>query len=329
MATRSKAEKRAAGRKREGKVGPKAQGVADVVPTDVKHADLDTREGVTVTSEAAPKQAGEDAVMPEPTPTLTLDSQPAHADDVHDAVVADLAESAQRQDDHPKPPFTLAIDIGGTGIKCLLLDADGKPSGKRQRQETPRPATPDAVLQVIKGLIPDTAFDRVSVGFPGVVVGGVIHSAPNLDPSFAGFDLQSALSHLTEKPVRVLNDAGLQGLGAIAGSGTEVVITLGTGMGFAIYVEGRYVPNVELAHHPLSKRRTYEENVGNRARKKFGNRKWSKRVKAALLQIQKTFNPQRIYVGGGNAAKLSAKLPDGVVIIDNIAGLLGGIALWR
>lgn len=268
-------------------------------------------------------------MMPEPTPTLTLDSQPAHADDVHDAVVADLAESAQRQDDHPKPPFTLAIDIGGTGIKCLLLDADGKPSGKRQRQETPRPATPDAVLQVIKGLIPDTAFDRVSVGFPGVVVGGVIHSAPNLDPSFAGFDLQSALSHLTEKPVRVLNDAGLQGLGAIAGSGTEVVITLGTGMGFAIYVEGRYVPNVELAHHPLSKRRTYEENVGNRARKKFGNRKWSKRVKAALLQIQKTFNPQRIYVGGGNAAKLSAKLPDGVVIIDNIAGLLGGIALWR
>jgi len=129
--------------------------------------------------------------------------------------------------------------------------------------------------------------------------------------------------------VRVLNDAGLQGLGAISGSGTEVVITLGTGMGFAIYVDGSYVPNVELAHHPLRKSRTYEELVGNRARKQLGNRKWSKRVLQALSQIQATFNPQRIYVGGGNATKFKGKLPNGVVLIDNIAGLLGGIALWR
>lgn len=185
------------------------------------------------------------------------------------------------------------------------------------------------MLSVIKGLLPDTTFDRVSVGFPGVVLSGVIQSAPNLDPSFAGFDLQSELHRLTERPVRVLNDAGLQGLGAISGSGTEVVITLGTGMGFAIYVDGRYVPNVELAHHPLRKKRTYEQSVGNRARRQLGNRKWGKRVLQALVQIQATFNPQRIYIGGGNAAKLDVKLPNGVVVIDNIAGLLGGIALWR
>lgn len=250
--------------------------------------------------------------------------------DEEDAAVSDeIAQSARSADDGPKPPFTLAIDIGGSGIKCLLLDRDGKPSGKRQRQETPQPATPDAVIQVIKTLLPDTSFDRVSVGFPGVVVGGVILSAPNLHQSFAGFDLQSALNRLTERPVRVLNDAGLQGLGAISGAGTEVVITLGTGMGFAIYVDGSYVPNVELAHHPLRKSRTYEELVGNRARKQLGNRKWSKRVLQALSQIQATFNPQRIYVGGGNATKFKGKLPNGVVLIDNIAGLLGGIALWR
>lgn len=250
--------------------------------------------------------------------------------DEEDAAVSDeIAQSARSADDGPKPPFTLAIDIGGSGIKCLLLDRDGKPSGKRQRQETPQPATPDAVIQVIKTLLPDTSFDRVSVGFPGVVVGGVILSAPNLHQSFAGFDLQSALNRLTERPVRVLNDAGLQGLGAISGAGTEVVITLGTGMGFAIYVDGSYVPNVELAHHPLRKSRTYEELVGNRARKQLGNRKWSKRVLHALSQIQTTFNPQRIYVGGGNATKFKGKLPNGVVLIDNIAGLLGGIALWR
>lgn len=250
--------------------------------------------------------------------------------DEEDALVSDeIAQSARSADDGPKAPFTLTIDIGGSGIKCLLLDRDGMPSGKRQRQETPQPATPTAVLQVIKSLLPDTAYDRVSVGFPGVVVDGVIHSAPNLDESFAGFDLQSELNRLTERPVRVLNDAGLQGLGAISGVGTEVVITLGTGMGFAIYVDGRYVPNVELAHHPLDKSGTYEQSVGNRARKQLGKRKWSKRVLRALAQIQATFNPQRIFVGGGNAAKFKGKLPGGVVLIDNVAGLLGGIALWR
>ncbi len=231
--------------------------------------------------------------------------------------------------DPPSPPYTLAIDIGGTGIKCLLLDQAGQPSGKRQRKETPQPATPQAVLDVIRSLLPDTAFDRVSVGFPGVVKKGVIFAAPNLDKSFTGFDLQSALSEITSKPVRVLNDAGLQGLGVIAGQGTEVVITLGTGMGFALYVDGHYVPNVELAHHPLSNKRSYEENVGNRARKRIGKRKWEKQVRKVLRQIQATFNPDKIYVGGGNATKLSNKLPEGVVKIDNIAGLLGGIALWR
>ncbi len=231
--------------------------------------------------------------------------------------------------DAPSPPYTLAIDIGGTGIKSLLLDGAGQPSGKRQRRETPHPATPQAVLDVIRSLLPDTAFDRVSVGFPGVVKKGVIHSAPNLSPSFAGFDLQAALTEITAKPVRVLNDAGLQGLGVIAGNGTEVVITLGTGMGFALYVDGHYVPNIELAHHPFRKSRTYEESVGNRARKRAGNGRWEKQVRKVLRQIQTTFNPDKIYVGGGNATKLSNDLPEGVVKIDNLAGLLGGIALWR
>ncbi len=231
--------------------------------------------------------------------------------------------------DAPSPPYTLAIDIGGTGIKCLLLDSAGQPSGKRQRKETPNPATPDAVLAVIRSLLPDTTFDRVSVGFPGVVKKGVIFAAPNLDASFVGFDLQSALAKMTEKPVSVLNDAGLQGLGVIEGHGTEIVVTLGTGMGFALYIDGHYVPNVELAHHPLTKQRTYEENVGNRARKRLGKRKWEAQVRKVLKQIQKTFNPDKLYVGGGNAAKYEGKLPDGVVKIDNIAGLLGGIALWR
>lgn len=229
----------------------------------------------------------------------------------------------------PTPPITLAIDIGGTGIKCMLLDANGAPSGARLRQSTPDPATPEAVLEVIRALLPDTAYDRVSVGFPGVVVEGVTLSAPNLHPTWARFHLQDALHKLTERPVRVLNDAGVQGFGVIEGRGTEAVVTLGTGMGFALYVDGRYVPNIELAHHPLTRRRTYEQTIGNAARKLAGNERWQRRVLRALAQIQHTFNPGVIYVGGGNAERLTVALPDNVRRVSNVAGLLGGIALWR
>jgi polyphosphate glucokinase len=231
----------------------------------------------------------------------------------------------------PEPPFTLAIDIGGTGIKAMLLDKQGKPSGKRSRIETPRPATPDAVLAVIRSLLPDLPYDRVSIGFPGVVVGGVTRTAPNLGAEWHGYDLQQAVQALTSRPTRVLNDAGLQGLGVISGQGVEIVLTLGTGMGCAIFVDGRYVPNVELAHHPLRKGRTYEDYIGNAARQEVGNRKWSKRVLKVIAQVQATFNPTILYLGGGNATKLKWKKqpPADVRLVENVAGILGGIALWR
>lgn len=226
-------------------------------------------------------------------------------------------------------PLTLAIDIGGTGLKCIVLDVKGNPVGERQRQPTPRPATPQAVLACIKSMLPSAPFERVSIGFPGVVVDGVTRTAPNLHQQWGNFNLQQAVTELTGRPARVLNDAGVQGLGVISGRGVELVLTLGTGMGFALYVNGRYVPNLEMAHHPFRKGCTYEQYIGNAARLKAGNRKWSKRVLRVLGQIQTTFNPGIIYVGGGNAAKLKEELPSGVRRVDNIAGLLGGIALWR
>lgn len=228
----------------------------------------------------------------------------------------------------PEGPYTLAVDIGGTGVKSMLLDATGRQSGNRVRQPTPRPATPQAVLAVIKTMLPDTPYDRLSVGFPGVVVDGVIHSAPNLHKSWAGFNLQGALADLTGRPARVLNDAGIQGLGVISGRGVELVLTLGTGMGFALFVEGRYVPNLEMAHHPFAKGRTYEECIGNAARIEAGNRKWNKRVGQILTLVQRIFNPSVIYIGGGNAEKLKGELPGNVKRVENVAGLLGGIKLW-
>ena len=229
----------------------------------------------------------------------------------------------------PEGPFTLAIDIGGTGIKCMLLDSGGNASGKRNRIETPRPATPEAVLAVIKSLLPDMPFERVSVGFPGVVISGITHSAPNLDKAWRGYNLQQALESLIGRPTRVLNDAGLQGLGVISGQGSEIVLTLGTGMGCALFVRGRYVPNVELAHHPFKKGKTYEQWVGSRALERVGKKKWNKRVADVLAQVQPFFNPHVIYLGGGNAKHLAIELPPNVRKTENIAGLLGGIALWR
>jgi len=225
---------------------------------------------------------------------------------------------------------TLAIDIGGTGLKATILDAKGKPVHERVRVETPRPATPAAILAALAKLCaPLGKFDRVSVGFPGVVVKGVTMSAPNLHEQWKAFPLQKQLEKIFKKPVRALNDAGVQGFGVIHGEGTEMVITLGTGMGCAIYVDGRYVPNIELAHHPFHNGKTYEEFIGMKALKKIGKKRWNKRVKHVLEQVQPIFNPTHIYLGGGNAKKLHITLPKNVSITDNVAGLLGGIALWR
>lgn len=228
-------------------------------------------------------------------------------------------------------PRTLAIDIGGSGIKVMLLAPDGAPMGERRRVETPRPATPDAVLAAIESLLPEEHYDRVSVGFPGVVVDGVVRTAPNLAPAFAGFDLQREITQRTGRPTRVLNDAGVQGHGVVEGRGVEMLLTLGTGMGCALFIDGRYVPNVELAHHPFRKSKTYEEYVSDHARRRIGNRRWRQRVRRVVRQVLLVFNPRVLYLGGGNARRLrfSSDEIEGVRVTDNVAGLLGGFALWR
>jgi polyphosphate glucokinase len=224
---------------------------------------------------------------------------------------------------------TLAIDIGGSGVKALVLDEKGQKLTERVRVETPKPATPEAVVAAIVALVkPLAPFDRVSVGFPGVIIGGSTKTAANLDKSWKNFELKESLEQRLKAPTRVLNDAGVQGHGVIDGQGVEMVITLGTGMGCALYMDGKYVPNLELAHHPFNGKYTYEEYVGNRAFEKVGKKKWNKRVAEVLAQIEPIWNPRRIYVGGGNAKHLRIDLPPNVRVTDNVAGLLGGIRLW-
>ena len=227
-------------------------------------------------------------------------------------------------------PRTLAVDIGGTGLKTIVLDAAGKAVTERLRVETPRPATPKAVIAAIVGLAKQQgAFERVSVGFPGVVRRGVTETAWNLDPRWVGTDLDTALTKALRRPVRVANDADVQGFGVVRGTGVELVITLGTGFGSSLFVDGHLVPNVQLAHHAGWGKKTYEEELGAKALDKAGKKKWNRRLAKAIASLEQLFNFDRLYIGGGNAKKVTLDLPPRVKLISNLAGLTGGIALWQ
>lgn len=224
---------------------------------------------------------------------------------------------------------TLAIDIGGSGIKVLVLDECGQPVTDRNRVETPDPATPDAVLAEILKLSEGSVFDRVSVGFPGVVRVGKTETAVNLHPEWIGFPLADVLSKHLARPVQVVNDADMQGMGAISKQGVEMVITLGTGVGSALFLQGQLVPNLELGHHPFRKGETYEEQLGRAALEAIGKKRWNARLSKAIGNLSHLFNYDRLYVGGGNTKKIELDLPENVKIVPNVAGLLGGIALWQ
>lgn len=228
-------------------------------------------------------------------------------------------------------PRTLAIDIGGTGIKELVLDNQGHALSSREVLATPKPALPGAVLDVIASMAGrQPAFDRIAVGFPGVVRQGVTITAPNLGPEWEGYPLEQRLFERLGRPARVANDADVQGFGVITGEGLEMVLTLGTGMGSALFIDGILVPNLELAHHPFADGRTYEQYLGQKALAELGEPEWRQKLDAAISLLRATFNFNRLYLGGGNARKLIPKrLAADVVIVQNIAGLLGGIALWN
>ena len=143
------------------------------------------------------------------------------------------------------------------------------------------------------------------------------------------FDLQAALAARFRKPARVANDADVQGAAVVRGLGLELVVTLGTGMGSAFFYDGRLLPHLELAHHPFRKDETYNEQLGERARKDIGSSRWNKRVRKALDTLRALCFFDHCFVGGGNAKRLEIDLPPDVTVVDNTAGLLGGIKLWE
>ena len=225
---------------------------------------------------------------------------------------------------------TLAIDVGGTGIKASVLDARGAMLAKRVRIDTPHPCTPrrlvDAVVHVVKPLPP---WDRVSVGFPGLIRHGKVRTAPNLDSrAFAGFDLTGALQKRLGAPCRAVNDADMQGLAVIKGKGAELVLTLGTGFGTALFHDGELQLHLDMGHFPFLKGKSFDQVLGDKNRKKLGNRRWNRLVEQAVGVFRTVVGFDRLYLGGGNARRLELKLPKDVTLVDNDAGILGGVRLW-
>ena len=228
-------------------------------------------------------------------------------------------------------PYTLGIDIGGSHIKAAVLDRGAALLDKPVRIDTPLGSPPDDFVAAIADLVsPLPAFDRIAVGFPGVVRDGVVLTAPNLGhENWERFDLAGALTKRLKKPTRALNDADMQGLAAIRGRGLEMVVTLGTGFGTGLYWNGRLLPHLEIAHLEFRKGETYDERLGNAGRKDAGNRKWNRRVQKAIDDMRRLTNFDHLYVGGGNAKHLAFEPNPDVTVVDNQDGIVGGVHAWR
>ena len=227
-------------------------------------------------------------------------------------------------------PKFLSIDIGGSHIKATILDDNGSLQMDYDKVPTPLPANPENVINAIKKLVKAfPAYDNISVGFPGYIKHGVVKTAPNLGTNFwKDFDLSKNLEKALGKPTRVVNDADMQGLGIVSGKGLEMVVTLGTGFGTALLVDGQLMPHLELAHHPFAKGKTYDQYIGEKALEKEGVEKWNRRMKKVLKVLKTVFNYDTLYIGGGNSDKLKFKLDKNIKLVTNQDGIKGGSRLW-
>jgi polyphosphate glucokinase len=239
---------------------------------------------------------------------------------------------------------TLAIDVGGTGLKAVVLSPEGEMVSERVRNDTPYPCPPPVLLDELDKLgKTQPEFDRVSVGFPGAIRRGRVREVPafsrrkpgegpdpDLVSQWTGFELEEALQARFERPTRVANDADVQGCAVVAGHGMELVVTLGTGVGTAVFFDGALLPHMELSHGRFAEGLSIEVACGDHHREQIGNKAWRTLVASALDAFQDMVLPDHLYVGGGNAKRLDpATLGPNRTIVPNISGLLGGIKLWE
>jgi polyphosphate glucokinase len=213
---------------------------------------------------------------------------------------------------------TLVIDVGGTHVKVKLEGADEVlkcPSGPD--------LTPGQMLEEVRQATAGWDYGRVTVGYPGPVAGGRIQAEPvNLGKGWVDFDFAAALG----KPVRLINDAAMQGLGSYEG-GRMLFLGLGTGLGSALIVDGVLAP-LELGHLPYKKGRSFEQYVGHAGLKRLGRRKWQAAVFDVVGRLKHALLADYVVLGGGNVKKLG-ELPPDCRLGDNHNAFTGGVRLWQ
>ncbi|GAA2337012.1 ROK family protein [Dactylosporangium salmoneum] len=243
---------------------------------------------------------------------------------------------------------TLTIDCGGGGLKAAVVDDSDALAGGPIRVPTPYPFPPErfirAVLDIEAQLPPA---ERATIGLPGMIRHGVVVATPHyvtkagphtaVDPglyaAWTGYDARAALHRALDRPVLVLNDAEVHGAALVDGTGLELVITLGTGLGNALFDDGVLAPHLELSHGPIRRKRTYDTYIGEIQRRELGNARWSRRVRRVVEGLRPVFHWDRLYIGGGNSALIDAdtvaRLGPDVTIVPNTAGVVGGARAWK
>jgi polyphosphate glucokinase len=225
---------------------------------------------------------------------------------------------------------TLVVDVGGIGIKLGVFDREGERIGEFVRVPTPVEHPPARYLRLLEreaAKLP--SFERISVGFPGVIRDGTTRSAPNLrHRGWEAYPLGCELENLFRRPTRVVNDADLAGLGVVSGVGLEMVATLGTGFGTGLYRDGRLAPHLEIGRSIFLGKTSYDEFVGDAACRRLGDRRWSRRVLRVVERLRQLTDFDRLYLGGGNSRRIVLELPRDVSIVTNEQALRGGVFLW-
>lgn len=216
------------------------------------------------------------------------------------------------------PRRILVIDVGGSHVKFRV-----GPKGKISRFESGPKLTARQMVDGVCAEVPKSAYDAVSIGYPGLVCHGLIAAEPhNLGTGWVDFDFGAAFG----KPVRLINDAAMQAIGSYQG-GRMLFLGLGTGLGATLIVGG-YVEPMELGHMPYKHGRTYEDYVGERGRLRMGTKKWRKVVREVVDQLSRALEVDYVVVGGGNARRLK-KLTGNERLGDNNNAFAGGLRLWE
>ena len=225
----------------------------------------------------------------------------------------------------------LSVDIGGSHIKATILNPDGELQIGFQTVDTPVLPGPKTLVAAIKDIVGRfPVHDKISIGFPGYVKDGVVYTAPSLAPTkWGGINLRKMLQDEFNCPVAVINDADMHGLGIVSGVGFEMVITLGTGLGSALFLNGVLLPHVELSQHPSTDGIIYDRYIGKRALEEEGEQLWNDRVKKMLQVFKTVFNYDHLFIGGGNSRRINFELDKNITLVSNEDGIKGGAKLWQ